>query len=103
MFKTQYAKVVDSTYDPTKESKKMIGDICDVIKIHYQDKTILLSTKDKSEQWWFNFSDVLPATEEEYKAQFEKKEIEELEFSHNNNDILKKVNELVRAVNKLSK
>lgn len=116
MFKTQYAKVVDSTYFSCPEKNKMIGNIWEVTTIYYTDKAISLYNKDKKYNWTFSFSDVLPATEEEYKAQFEKKEIEEIEvykpspigpnytyFDTKELEIKntqEKVNELVRAVNK---
>lgn len=103
MFKTQYAKVVDSTYQPEKHTKEMIGDVCEIKNIYYKDKILDLYTKEESNSWSFNFSDVLPATEEEYKAQFEKKEIEELDVLTDwaTTKFLTKVNELVRAVNKI--
>lgn len=112
MLPTQYAKVIDSNFSEDKIAKKMIGSIFEIEGFSKKDKVYSLYTIDKESRYHFNFSDVLPATEEEYKAQFEVKEekkgeIEEIDVEDYKSlwemysKTIEKVNELVRAVNKI--
>lgn len=103
MFTTQYAKVIDST-DPYKKTREMVGQIYEVKIIEFDTFKISLYTKFKKDSYWFKLSDVIPATEEEYKTQFENKgEIEEINLDgyFSQKDLAKKVNELTRVVNEL--
>jgi hypothetical protein len=62
----QMVRVMDSTYDLSKEPKEMIG-LNFEVKICYSDGTIGVYNKNKSHLWAFNKSDLQPLTPVEYK------------------------------------
>ena len=47
-------RVLDSTFLNPKETKSMIGGEFEVKAENYDDKTVSVWNKDKSEFWWFN-------------------------------------------------
>ena len=62
MKETKHVRIIDSTFttdDEYWQTKKMIGDIFEVKFINYLDKLFTVYTdKEKSDYWFFNFSDV---------------------------------------------
>ena len=54
----QFVRVIDSTYDPSEETKEMIGDVCEVKRWDYDCNQVSVYTKDKSDYLWFNTSDL---------------------------------------------
>ena len=69
MKEKKYVKVIDSTYTYTEESRSLIGDVCEVADICYNDSTTCVYTKDKSDYWRFNFSDVQEVTGMKFNGQ----------------------------------
>jgi hypothetical protein len=51
-------RVLDSTNSPTEETKAMIGGIFERCGIDGEDGTVNIWNKDKSDWFWFNFSDI---------------------------------------------
>jgi len=64
----KYVRVIDSTYNPNKETKEMVGGEFEVRVEWYSDKTVAVWNKDKSDSWGFNRSDVQFLTPVEYKG-----------------------------------
>jgi hypothetical protein len=60
-FYSEHVRVISSNcaHQPTKAIKKMIGGEFEVCSIHFDNKAIGVYTKDKSDYWYFNFSDVV--------------------------------------------
>ena len=55
-------RVIDSTRGDGKGKKVMIGDVCEVKVEYYYDKTTVVYTKDKSDSYVFNNSDIQELT-----------------------------------------
>jgi len=62
MKETKHVRIIDSTFqnfNENGETKAMIGGIFEVKDIDYQDEELSVYTdKEKSDYWFFNFSDV---------------------------------------------
>ena len=62
MKETKHVRIIDSTfsiYNGKNETESMIGDIYEVKNINYKDKKLsVYSDKEKTDYWFFNFSDV---------------------------------------------
>jgi len=59
MKETKYVRIIGTTLNPNDVTKAMIGGIFEVKDIEYEDKEFSVYTdKEKSDYWFFNFSDV---------------------------------------------
>jgi hypothetical protein len=58
MKQTKHVRIINSTYNSNDMKKSMIGDICEVAKIDFKDRTVGVWNKDKTDYFFFNFDDV---------------------------------------------